>query len=119
VPEDGANVPPAELSVIPRLPLSVKLAVVPSVPPLKASWLAVAEPGAAPRLASAPMFRVPPFRLVAPVKAVSYTHLDVYKRQVLLKPFRERTPLWLMVTALRPVAPPKALVEPAIRSTLL
>ena len=38
---------------------------------------------------------------------------------VLLKPFRERTPLWLMVTALRPVAPPKALVEPAIRSTLL
>ena len=33
---------------------------------------------------------------------------------VLLKPFRERTPLLLIVTALSPV-PPKALVEPASR----
>ena len=32
---------------------------------------------------------------------------------------RARTPLLLMVTALRPVAPPKALTDPAVRVPLL
>ena len=55
------------LTAIPLLAFNVKPAVVPNVPPLKVILPAVATPGAVPKLASAAIFKVPTFTVVAPV----------------------------------------------------
>ena len=66
VPPAGSSVPPALPTEIPRLALSVKLAVVTSVPPLTTNAPGVAKPGAAPRLLSAEMLSLPELMIVPP-----------------------------------------------------
>ena len=53
--------------LMPRLLFNVMSAVANKVPPLRISEPAVAEPGAAPRLASAPIDKVPAVIVVVPV----------------------------------------------------
>jgi hypothetical protein len=60
-------VPPEVPRFIPRLALSVKLAVVASVPPLIIREPGVAELGSVPRFLSAAMLSVPALRVVTPV----------------------------------------------------
>ncbi len=55
------------VSATPRLAFSVKFAVVCRVAAPIDSWPAVATAGAIPRLVSAPMERIPPLTVVAPV----------------------------------------------------
>src|SRR5690242_8455862 len=52
---------------MPRFALSVNVAVVWSVPPLSVSCPGVAEPGAVPRLLSAPIDRMPALIVVEPL----------------------------------------------------
>ena len=63
---------------------------------------------------------LPPAVSVAEPRAMALVVLALaIEPTVLLKPFRARVPLLLRLTALRPVAPPNASVEPAVRVPLL
>ena len=55
------------VNAIPRFAFKVNEAVVPSVPPLKVNWPAVALPGAVPNPASALIFNKPALIFVNPV----------------------------------------------------
>ena len=57
---------PVPLKRMPRLEFKVKLAVASNSPPLKVMLLVTAEPGAVPKLASAPILKVPPLIVVIP-----------------------------------------------------
>ena len=66
VPLIGSSVPPVLPRLIPRLALSVKVAVVNSVPPLTISKPVVATAGAVPRFWSAEMLSLPVLTVVVP-----------------------------------------------------
>ena len=67
MPLAASMVPPEAPRLRPRLALSVKLAVVASVPPLMVRKPGVAELGAVPRLSSAAMLSVPALTVVTPL----------------------------------------------------
>src|SRR3954469_25373798 len=62
----ATSIVPVDVKAIPRLELSVNVAVVERVPPLNVSCPGVAAPGAAPSLLSAAMVTTPALIVVAP-----------------------------------------------------
>jgi len=100
VPLATSMVPPDAPRLMPRLALSVKLAVVAIVPPLRVSEPAVAEPGAVPRLVSAEMLSVPALTVVVP--------------EYVLTPPRTSVPAVPLAPCVRlcdpPIAPPRVTV---------
>ena len=62
---------------MPRFVFRVKLAVVPNVPPPKISFPAVALPGAAPRLLSALMLKVPTLMVAMPLNVFAPERVSI------------------------------------------
>src|ERR1700680_1625441 len=74
---DATSRGPVEVKAMPRLEFSVKLAVVAKVPPPKVNCPGVAAPGAAPRLLSAEICKIPPLIVVAPLYVLAPESVSV------------------------------------------
>ena len=116
---------PAPVSAIPRLLLSVNVAVVTSMPPLNTSWPAVALAGAVPNPESSAIDSVPPLMVVMPLYVLIPENVSVPAPDLVTVPLPEMTPanvraserlmvsaaLLTMLPEVLPVVPPAPMLS--------
>ena len=74
---EATSMRPVELKAMPRFAFKVKLAVAANVPPPRINFPAVALPGAAPRLLSALMLKVPALMVAVPLNVFAPERVNV------------------------------------------